>query len=462
MEDDGDACPVNFNILPDEPNKKLGYCRFCQCFQRSKFLCTKCVQSGNFIHSTSFIKESFVEKQIRLTNLRKALTLLDEKADIVFKNRKQYEDLACSIETKKKNIENLKHLIKEKQDSIKTDKETNEKLVKANKEKRYYLPRYEEKVKLLEDYVLSKIDEVTVAKKRHFEQFNELQKVVKQNIETLCRYIFPIKYISGPQDLRQDTEGVISEATHTVCVKGLWQLQDSGCTSCYVIVAPHLSSDGDYNIYNDWVLTNKETIPSSSNNNLQSETTTIGNSAYRISAALTYTAQLVQTLSFYLDVRLPYKLNFCDFCKVNMSEQMFNYKVNRLNANILYLCYSQKMKISQLQPTRTLENLYKLLHANHEHLGYRGYIDANNCMLDYENHQFAKLLHLPNHHQSHSIDSDNEDSDEAVLAHEWESVPHNLNVFDTVGVHHATAAPAPMPASFVTSLTSMFRWTTGK
>lgn len=401
-----------------------------------------------------------MEKQIRLANLRKALTLLDEKADIVFNKRKQYEDLACSIETKKKNIENLKHLIKEKQDSIKTDKETNERSTKFNGNLSYYLPRYEDKVKRLEDYVLSKIDEVTAAKKKHFEQFNELQKVVKQNIDSMCRYIFPIKYISGSQDLRQDTEGVISEATHTVCVKGLWQLQDSGCTSCYVIVAPHLSSDGDYNIYNDWVLTNKETIPSSSNN-LQSETTTIGNSAYRISAALTYTAQLVQTLSFYLDVRLPYKLNFCDFCKVNMSEQIFNYKVNRLNANILYLCYSQKIKLSHLQPTHTLANLYKLLYANHEHLGYRGYTEANNCMPEHENHQFAKLLHQPNY-QTHSIDSDNEDSDEAVLTHEWESVPHNLNVFDTtIGHHHATTVPA-LPASFVTSLTSMFRWTTGK
>lgn len=405
---------------------------------------------------------SFVEKQIRLTNLRKALKLLDERANSVFNKRKQFEDLACSIEMKKKNIDNLQHLIKEKQDSIKVDNETKDRLTKFNGNLSYYLPRYEDKVKRLEDYVLSKIDEVTAAKRKHVEKFDELQKVVKQNIDSICRYIFPIKYISGPQDLRQDTEGVISEATHTVCVKGSWRLQESGCSSCYIIVAPYLSSDGDYNIYNDWVLTNKETIPSSSN--LQSETTTIGNSAYRISAALTYTAQLVQTLSFYLDVRLPYKLNFCDFCKVNIPEQTFNQKVNRLNANILYLCYTQKMKISQLHPTHTLENLYKLLYTNPENLGYRGYTDANaNCMHDHENHQFAKLLRQVN--TSRSIDSDNEDSDEAVLAHEWESVPHNLTVFEP-GVHNVQSGnilmhPAAMPAqpSFVTSLTSMFRWT---
>lgn len=412
----------------------------------------------------TWITHSFIEKQIRLANLQKALKVLDEKADVIFNKRKQFEDLECSIETKKKNIENLKHLIKEKENSIKADKEKNEKLLKFNGNLSYYLPRYEEKVKRLEDYVLSKIDEVTAAKQKHREKYEELQKYVKKNVDSIVKYIFPIKYISGPEDLRQDTEDVISEATHTVCVKGLWQLQDSGCTSCYIIVAPHLSSDGDYNNYNDWVLTNKESIPSS--NTLQSETTTIGNSAYRISAALTYTAQLVQTLSFYLDIRLPYKLNFCDFCKVNMPEQTFNRKVNRLNANILYLCYTQNMKLSHMHPTHTLENLHKLLYTNHENLGRRGFTDANNCLGDHENHQFAKLLHTT---QQFGGNSDNDDSDEAALTHEWEAVPHNLNVFET-GAHNTHAGnfvnpPGQMMAaqsSFVTSLTSMFRWTTGK
>lgn len=32
------------------------------------------------------------------------------------------------------------------------------------------------------------------------------------------------------------------------------------------------------------------------------------NPAYKISAALTYTAQLVHMLAFFLDVRLPYKM----------------------------------------------------------------------------------------------------------------------------------------------------------
>lgn len=34
------------------------------------------------------------------------------------------------------------------------------------------------------------------------------------------------------------------------------------------------------------------------------------NVAFTISAALTYTAQLVNVLAFYLDVRLPYKMTY--------------------------------------------------------------------------------------------------------------------------------------------------------
>lgn len=51
------------------------------------------------------------------------------------------------------------------------------------------------------------------------------------------------------------------------------------------------------------VAQNKDAVPSSS-----SVTSVEQNPAYRISAALTYTAQLVHVLAFYLDVKLPYKL----------------------------------------------------------------------------------------------------------------------------------------------------------
>lgn len=71
---------------------------------------------------------------------------------------------------------------------------------------------------------------------------------------------------------------------------------------CYLF-----TENGDYAAYNDWVATIKDGVPNSAG---ACESLISTNSAYRISAALTYTAQLVTLLSYYLDVRLPFKLNY--------------------------------------------------------------------------------------------------------------------------------------------------------
>lgn len=65
--------------------------------------------------------------------------------------------------------------------------------------------------------------------------------------------------------------------------------------------------DGDYSAYNDWVATTKDGVPNAPG---ASETLTSINAAYRISAALTYTTQLTHLLSYYLDMRMPFKINY--------------------------------------------------------------------------------------------------------------------------------------------------------
>lgn len=68
-----------------------------------------------------------------------------------------------------------------------------------------------------------------------------------------------------------------------------------------------ITGNGDYSAYNDWVATTKDGVPNPPGT---TETLTSTNCAYRISAALTYTTQLVHLLSYYLDVRLPYKIHY--------------------------------------------------------------------------------------------------------------------------------------------------------
>lgn len=49
----------------------------------------------------------------------------------------------------------------------------------------------------------------------------------------------------------------------------------------------------------------------------------------------------------------------------------------RLNTNILYLCYTQRVKLSTLSPNHTLENISKLLDLNYSDLGRIGAVDIN-------------------------------------------------------------------------------------
>lgn len=394
-------------------------------------MCSKCTKAGHFVHSSAFIKERFVEKQIRLENIRKALKALDEQAEIFFGRQRHEENLKVDIKRRRRAIEWLTQLVTDKRQAIETDRERLDVISKSNVSKRLVLPRYEDKVKILEDYLLSKIDELEQTRVRHRDTLAELKEVTRINIGNLVRYIYPIRQVVDGQD----TEGVIEEASRTVCVRGKWHTHHTD--KAYLIVAPYLPSDGDYNIYNDWVLTNRgESLPSSvTHENL------ISNSAHRICAALTYTTQLLQTSAFYLDVRLPYKLNFSDFCRIDLPEHKFNRRVARLNANILQLAYTQHVDLKTLNPSATLENLHQLLiESGAADLGRRGPVNRDNCLTEDADKQLVVALNS-------GTDSDEESgSDES---HDWEAIqPAALELTPQVA----------MPQQSNWSLTSMFRW----
>ncbi len=49
----------------------------------------------------------------------------------------------------------------------------------------------------------------------------------------------------------------------------------------------------------------------------------------------------------------------------------------RLNANILYLCYTQRVRLTSLCPTHTLENIQRLLSPEYSDLGRIGAVDVS-------------------------------------------------------------------------------------
>lgn len=79
-----------------------------------------------------------------------------------------------------------------------------------------------------------------------------------------------------------------------------------------------------------------------------------------------------------------------------MNEQSFSRKVARLNTNILYLCYTQRVKLSSLSPNHTLENISKLLNLDYSDLGRIGPVDVNDGFTGSQNIQLIQNLQAGN------------------------------------------------------------------
>lgn len=234
-------------------------------------------------------------------------------------SRKLGEDLQAEIKRKRESISLLKKLIEERSLNLKKLSEKKDQLTTANRYSQKQVPQYVSKCQNFADYIERAVDRNAELDKKRGQLQDELKRRVRQNVYKLIKFIFPISQVisrsetvsqsseSGCNDGIADTVSALADATHTAYIRGRWILQDSQTELQHVIVAPALPGNGDYSAYNDWVATIKDGVPNPPGS---METLTSTNSAYRISAALTYTTQLTHLLSYYLDVRLPYKLNY--------------------------------------------------------------------------------------------------------------------------------------------------------
>lgn len=336
------------------------------------------------MHTPNFCR--FAEKQLKLKNLKKVHRTQQATCADLLCSRKLGEDLQAEIKKKRENITLIKKLIEERTLNLKKLSEKRDQLTVSNRYTQKQVPQYMSKCQNFADYIERAEERNAELDRKRAQLQIELKQRIRANIQKLIKYVFPISQIisksetvsqiseSGSSDGIADTVSALADATRTAYIRGRWVLQDSQTELQHVIVAPALPGNGDYSAYNDWVATTKDGVPNPPG---AMETLTSTNCAYRISAALTYTTQLTHLLSFYLDVRLPYKLNYGDFCKKELTEQSFSRKVARLNTNILYLCYTQRVKLHKLSPAHTLENIEKLLSPEHSDLGRIGPVETS-------------------------------------------------------------------------------------
>lgn len=205
-------------------------------------------------------------------------------------------------------------------------------LAKANSDKRKTLPRYPIKVKELEDYVLDRLENICELRQHNRFLLNELKMIARHCIQQLVEYIFPINEIIFKEEHRQltnetdqpsstvaitntkctniaveeyETIAALADAKNTSYIRGKWVFHGSGISEMqYSIASASLPANGDYSAYFDWLKENKDDVPKTTASDLSPSKV----SAFRIVGALTYTTQLTQLISYYLNVRLPYKL----------------------------------------------------------------------------------------------------------------------------------------------------------
>ncbi|XP_015790433.1 beclin 1-associated autophagy-related key regulator [Tetranychus urticae] len=276
----------------------------------------------------------------------------------------------------------------------------------------------------------------------------EIKEATQKSIMQLKDHIFPFhcenSYITSTTTNSVDTtysesEGPLfisesgTESFSTTCCPpsmGSWANVESNCTR-YLIVEPWIPRDSIARAYCHWLDKMKDPIklsPIGETDGLDGKIRE--NDSYRVSAALSYITQLLSVASYYMDARFPKRLNFVEFyskCsdsgpEIFLTDEEILHKVAKLNANLIYLCLSQRVDPRYLEPTYTGHNLTLLLNPNFSNLDQAGPI-----YIDSETHRRVEESLYPDYilvEPSESQDFSEADDifDEECIGNDWESV----------------------------------------
>uniref|UniRef100_A0A2S2NP70 Beclin 1-associated autophagy-related key regulator n=1 Tax=Schizaphis graminum TaxID=13262 RepID=A0A2S2NP70_SCHGA len=433
-------------------------CPMCHRF-RKMFHCKTCVGNGDFGHSSAFDKGRFFKKQMKYQSIVYSSNLFKNDCANMFSKRQCTTLKKTETSILQEKIRLLKLAISDK-NKILTDKKNQLKKIKLeidNQKSR--VDRYGRRVVRLEDFTKGQLSVLNDKKNELFAIRPNLKNVIKTRVNQLVTHIFSLNEVHPTILQNEELEATngnnslshaLAEASKLTYVCGQWvdtcEEWSRQTELGYRIVAPTLPANGDYSAYNEWV--------SDKNRDYAFHQTFVEpNPACTISAALTYTSQLVKQLSFFIDVFLPRRPNFSEFCGNELNETKFAKYVTHLNANILYLCFSQNVDPKLLHPDHTLKNLLQLLDTSVSDLGRMNPpdIDSKLCNAFEEKINFQLF--------SFTGDSDSEEDN----YYEWEAVPNveyppNHTLLSSQSA--SSVVRAGLVASTAASLASMWRgWT---
>ncbi|XP_042326085.1 beclin 1-associated autophagy-related key regulator [Sceloporus undulatus] len=351
-------------------------CPLCNTTRR-RLTCAKCVRGGDFVFFDGRDSERFSEKKERLKHLRNKQHEFQSQLLKAMEGKWITDQLRWKIMSCKMRIEQLKQTICKENEEMAKNSEWLLRIRDENQKLYRRAQRHQEKKEKIQRHN-RKLGELV--EKRNCDlrnQHEHLANLRRSHILELTSVIFPIEEVKigmrDPADVSSESDSAmtsstvskLAEARRTTYLSGRWVCDDHNGDTSISITGPWITlpSNGDYSAYYNWVEEKKTTQGPDMEHN---------NPAYTISAALCYATQLVNILSHILDVNLPKKLYNSEFCGENLSRKKFTWAVKKLNANILYLCFSQHVNLDFLHPLHTLRNLMYLVSPETEHLGRSG------------------------------------------------------------------------------------------
>lgn len=401
-------------------------CPLCNNKRRS-FTCQLCIDNGNFSHFSPKYSERYCEKLRKLENLKRLKKEYQNRVLDVLKATEGAEKLNFEVISSRQQVLLLRLVVKEATQDLSSEVDALDVLEKTNDSLQTKQTEHNHKIQL-KTKQLQQYQAVASKSKKELEaMMDKLCLLRRSSISQIQKYIFPLQVDPVHQvlgtpplkdyddiccDIQSDNDdescqSQLAEATRTSYIEGRWVSEEENVRMACSINGACLPANGDYSAYHDWAKAQRNDSKG------PDEEISVRNPAFMTTAALTHACQMVEIMAFYLDVNLPKRIDYSEFCHHGLSKKDFRSAVERLNTNVLHLCFTQHVEPSLLHPRRTLHNLYTCV--NSLQLGRGGSFQCH-----------PELISI----RDESNDSDHSDlsSEEACSESdaEWENLPANL------------------------------------
>ncbi|XP_028935184.1 beclin 1-associated autophagy-related key regulator [Ornithorhynchus anatinus] len=397
-------------------------CPLCNTTRR-RLTCARCVRAGDFVFFDGRDGERFADKKERLRQLKSKQNEFQEQLLQAMEGKRIADQLRWKIMSCKMRIEQLKQTICKGNEEMTKNSEGLAKTLEKNQKLSCRAQRHQEKKEKIQRHN-RKLGELVERKSEELRgRRARLADLRRDHVLELTSVIFPIDQVkTGPRDpadassesdgaLTSSTVSELAEARRTTYLSGRWVCDDHNGDGGVSIAGPWISlpNNGNYSAYYSWVEEKKTA---------QGPDTEQNNPAHTISAALCYATQLVNILSHILDVNLPKKLCNSEFCGENLSRRKFTRSVKKLNANVLYLCFSQHVNLDLLHPLHTLRNIMYLVSPDTENLGRSGPFEMSADLED-----SVEFVEPGAGAETDESGDEGVSDDETDLGTDWENLP---------------------------------------